>query len=70
MPKATLTFNLPEEREEYETATQGAGWKFALDDIMTRLRTMIKYEEVHPKLEELYKYAWDCLEDRGLKLWD
>lgn len=33
MPKATLEFSLPEEQEEFETATKAADYKLALWDV-------------------------------------
>lgn len=43
MPKLTLTFNLPEEREEYENAYRGGDYKAVLYEIDQFLRGKIKY---------------------------
>lgn len=43
MPVATLTFQLPEEREEHATALAGPAYRAALCGLDERLRQMIKY---------------------------
>lgn len=43
MPKATLTFNLPEEKSEFNFAIQGSNYALALGDILKELRDNIKY---------------------------
>ena len=44
MTKATLTFNLPEEIDEYKDAQNGANYRGALVDIRNYLRNMTKYD--------------------------
>lgn len=67
MPKATLTFTLPEEREEYDLALNGSRAQTTIDDIDNYLRGKIKYgnlteeqeaiyEEIRNKLHELKSY--------------
>ena len=52
--KATLTFNLPEEREEFIDALNGAAYKVALDDIHTQLfRPLHKHGYKSDKLRKL-----------------
>ena len=56
--KATLTFNLPEERVEYEYTLNAARYKDALKDIMDLMRREFKYgehtNEVSGTIAELY----------------
>jgi hypothetical protein len=64
--KATLTFNLPEERVEYEYTLNAARYKDALHDIMSLLRHEYKYGEhdgdVQGKLAELYDTFYEITE--------
>jgi len=57
MPKAILEFNLPEEREEYETTCKAGAMHSILWELdMTYLRSAIKYESSSDnKLAELLK---------------
>jgi hypothetical protein len=43
MPKAILEFNLPEEKEEFESAKNGGCYKLALWDLDQYLRGILKY---------------------------
>lgn len=42
---ATLSFNLPEDRYEFDAAVQGEQWRSALNELDQELRNRIKYEE-------------------------
>lgn len=42
---ATLSFNLPEDRYEFDAAVQGDLWRSALNELDQELRNRIKYEE-------------------------
>jgi hypothetical protein len=44
MPRHTITFNLPEEREELRTAQQAANYHSALWDFAQLLRNLTKYD--------------------------
>lgn len=44
MPKATLTFSLPEDREEFEAACQAGAAKTLVWDIDQRCRAVLKHE--------------------------
>lgn len=46
MPKATLTFSLPEEREEYDLARKGMDYSIAIDEFRNFLR--YRYKHVEP----------------------
>ena len=69
--KATLQFNLPEEKEQFSTANRGMDWALVVWDINELLRKKLKYEEhVHDTrvaIEDLRKTINDILTDRGLK---
>lgn len=43
MPEAILRFNLPEETEEHQTATDGGKWKSLVWNLDQWLRNEIKY---------------------------
>lgn len=54
MPKATLSFNLPEEREEYEDAINGTKYKIQIDDTWNALfRPYYKHGYSDPEINEL-----------------
>lgn len=44
MPQATLTFTLPEEQEEFDSACQAGGVKSLLWDLDQKCRSVLKYE--------------------------
>lgn len=47
MPKATLTFSLPAEQEEYDTANKAGAYAAALHDIYYEIiRKRLKYQEL------------------------
>lgn len=64
--KATLTFNLPEERVQYEYTLNAARYKDALEDMMEKIRYEIEWgnniPSVHEKLIELYDRFGDITE--------
>lgn len=43
MPRVTMTFNLPDEREEMNHALKGEDYYCVLFDYMNRLRSELKY---------------------------
>jgi hypothetical protein len=45
MPKVTLSFNLPEEREEYEMTLKASSYYCTLHDLYQLLRTERKHGE-------------------------
>lgn len=45
MPRVYLKFDLPQEREEYALAYNGAKYKYTLDDLDDWLRAQIKYDD-------------------------
>lgn len=45
MPRATLTYNLPDEQGDFDAARQGAEAKRVLWEIDQRCRSLVKYGE-------------------------
>jgi len=70
---ATLTFQLPEEQEEFYLAAKGADWRCALEDMDGYLRGRLKHEELTPDaakaLSEAREKLHEFLSERGLSLW-
>lgn len=44
MPTVTYTFNLPDEREEYETFLRGPNYESALLEFGEYLKSLMKYD--------------------------
>lgn len=74
MPKATLTFNLPEERSEYHAAAHGQDWKGIVFEMAQYLRSALKYGHEHKTadaaLEAVRDKLWDMCKDEGLDPWE
>lgn len=52
--KATLTFNLPEEHDEHQTALKGLDYRYAIEDIKNELfRPYRKHGYRDPEMQEL-----------------
>lgn len=71
---ATLTFNLPEEQEEFYLAAKGADWRCVLEDLDAHLRSRIKYEDglsedADKALQATRGKLHEFLAERGLSLW-
>jgi hypothetical protein len=69
---ATLTFQLPEEQEEFYYAAKGADWRMALEDMDAYFRGRLKHEELTPDadraLDESRQKLHEFLQERGLSL--
>jgi hypothetical protein len=69
---ATLTFQLPEEQEEFYLAAKGADWRMVLEDMDGYLRGRLKHEELTPDeakaLDEMRQKLHEFLSERGLSL--
>lgn len=64
MPKATLTFNLPEERHEYKTATKAGDLSLIIYEFTNDLRMKAKHEEKPPAdWQEVKDLWWSYLAD-------
>lgn len=54
MPVGMLTFNLPEEAEEYRMAQKGFQYKIVIEDLDKLLRSKIKYEDLSEERRAAY----------------
>jgi hypothetical protein len=71
---ATLTFQLPEEQEEFYLAAKGADWRCVVEDMDGYLRGRLKYEEdlsedVDAALDAARQKLHEFIAERGLSLW-
>lgn len=73
MPKGILEFNLPEERDDFETAQNGWKYKSVLHEFDQDLRRRIKYDTCPPEekklLEKLRAQLNEDLKDNGIDLY-
>lgn len=71
MSKAKLTFTLPEEQEEFETAANGWKYKILVGEIKEKIRRKIKdeeySEEVFLVLHDLQEFIVTTCIDEGLE---
>ena len=65
--KAILKFNLPEDREEYESAINGSEYKMVLRDLDERMRRFVK-DGVPGTYQEARDMLHECL--GGLAIYD
>lgn len=72
MPTVTMSFNLPDEREEYLQASQGTDAHLVLWDLDQWLRSKIKYTELSDVEEQCFdatrKHLHDLLTERNVTL--
>jgi uncharacterized protein (DUF1800 family) len=70
---ATLTFNLPDEQEEFYLAAKGADWRIVLEDVDGYLRGRLKHEDlpedVDKALDAARQHLHALVAERGLSLW-
>jgi hypothetical protein len=70
--KATLEFNLPEEQAEHYCAIKGADMLNVLWELRTKLRAMLKYEELTSEqyeiVEQIQQSLFDMLNDYDINL--
>lgn len=67
MPKVTIVFNLPEEREEYEMHMKASSYYCALWDLYQFLRADSKHGE--GKYADFYeKEFWRIIKDNDVEL--
>lgn len=69
---ATLTFNLPEEEEEFEMASQARKLYFAVSDFDNFLRNKIKHadltDEQYGVYDSIRQELWNRLSDENINL--
>ena len=65
--KAILVFNLPEDKEEYDTASKGMDWALLVLDIDQFIRNKIKYEQDKDGILQLVRDRLHFnMEEKGL----
>lgn len=71
---ATLTFNLPEETSEHQTAIDAYKWRMIVDDVLANIRQDLKYNsdnltpEEQNTLENMHKFIYRRLGEENLSL--
>ena len=70
MPKATLTYDLPEEQTDFDMATHAADMWVILNDLDQELRSHLKYDS-HPKwhsetVEDIRNIILNAMAERGV----
>lgn len=74
MAQATLTFNLPEESVDHQTAIDGWKWRTIVDDILQNLRQDLKYnvenltDDQQKVLENMRGFIYQRLTEENLSL--
>jgi hypothetical protein len=63
MPKATLTFKLPDEQAEFTAATQAGDMRLVLWALDEYLRQQIKYCDHGPEIDAAYQAVRDKLRE-------
>lgn len=62
MPKVTLSYNLPEEQEEFELASKGARYSYIIDEFDNWLRAELKYnDKLTDQEHDIYQTVRDKL---------
>ncbi len=65
--KATLEFNLPEDKEEFDAASKGMDWALLVWDINQFIRNKIKYEQDRDGVLQLVRNELNFrMEEKGL----
>jgi hypothetical protein len=74
MPKATITYDLPEEQDDFDFANNGGKFYSVLWELDQYLRSKVKYpaEDVHEEytnaMEKARQELWNLLESYHLDL--
>ena len=72
MPRASLSFSLPEEEAEFKEAQEGGAWKYLVLDFLGHIRNELKHGQISGEraavLEEIRELIWHSIEDRKLKV--
>ena len=70
--KATLEFDLPEETEEFETASNGWRYKSILCELDNYLRSKVKYEDLDDRdyalYEKIREQLWELIHNENVNL--
>ena len=66
--EAILKFNLPEDKEEFDTASKAMDWALLVWDIDQFIRNKIKYEQDRDGVLQLVRNELNFqMEEKGLK---
>jgi hypothetical protein len=71
--KAILEFNLPEDQVDFQDATNGSKWSFAMWKVDQELRSKTKYapdtmsKETYDALEAIRDFLYEQMSEQGLK---
>lgn len=67
--KAKLIFNLPEEREDFETASRAWDYRNTIEEFDHKLRVMQKYEDIETiEITKVRDLLREVLDDNNLKI--
>lgn len=66
MPEITLKFNLPDERQDANRAIRADDWYIAVYDIITELRSRLKFGDAGKEIDDFNDWVWSLLNERGL----
>lgn len=67
---ATLRFELPEDQDDFQVATNGYKWRMVVWDLNQRLREKMKYHDLKDNeyeiCEDIRNYINELLQEQGL----
>lgn len=72
--KATLTFTLPDESEEFETACKASAYRSIIEDSLNKLRSDVKYnpsnlpEPVLDYAEKFREWIYEQIREEGVRI--
>jgi len=68
MPKATIEFNLPEEKHEFDMCNKTSDYCCAIDAFTDQIRQWYKYEQKESVDMEILRSTWfDILAEFGVE---
>lgn len=66
MPRATLTFKLPDEQQEFNMAVDVGKFFSFIHEFGNHLRAIRKWSEDEPSFEEIYDKWHEMLQDENI----
>jgi hypothetical protein len=70
MPKVTITFNLPEEKSEYETCLNAGNYSALVYEFTNLLREKVKYGNETGSWTKAYEEWWNLLNEARIDPYD
>jgi hypothetical protein len=70
MPKATLTFDLPEDQYDFKCSINGSKYLVTLQDVYNAFRSKAKHEKAETTWDDAYELFKNILNDNGLDPWE